>query len=552
MDVLLSVVVPARNSAVWIGELLESVLAQEVPDCEVIVVDNGSSDETVAVAESLDAGRGLVRVVPSDALNAGAARNEGVAAARGRFLVFADADDVVPDGAYRAMLAALRSSGSDMAIGNHLKFSPTRTWSPTARWYGFEEDRWRVAPEDVPELLTGRACWNRMFRRTFWNGAGLQFPEISSVEDIEPMTRSLLAARSIDVLARCVYLYRDRADGGSISRRSDSAATLRYLEQELRCAVLVRGLETWRTQHTDLVLDADGWVHLQRFLMSQPCSDDVEQVATALQELLPMLQTDRLERAAPIRRALWLLVMIGDWTEAARFVRDTSGPSAEDHLRAWTRAVQVVRAQDPAAANKLMSEGLVPAFVNGAEGVGVPEMSRVLPGLRGLSADGDEAGVLGAMTGAIRAGNAEAVVAVSALRAHVPLIVDQAEVSSEGVVLAGPLKPGIEGFRLSIDLGVPGYEALDIVLDPLGSRWKAVIEAGGLSEGRHVPWVRAAGIEGCFPLVTARMPLPPVAPEHPVQPLADRNDGWRFLLDRRVRERRPIRRFLRTLRRGAQ
>ena len=79
--------------------------------------------------------------------------------ATGRYLVFADSDDLVPDGAYRAMLDSLESSGSDMAIGDHLKFSATETWSPTKRWYPFDRALIGVAPDEVPELRTEVLAW---------------------------------------------------------------------------------------------------------------------------------------------------------------------------------------------------------------------------------------------------------------------------------------------------------------------------------------------------------------------------------------------------------
>ncbi|BDZ51547.1 hypothetical protein GCM10025867_37880 [Frondihabitans sucicola] len=214
---LVSVVIPARDVEPWIDELLASVLAQGGDELQVVVVDDHSTDgtgERLAEHARRD-GRILHHV--ADTTGAAAARNTGVGLATGRYLVFADADDLVPRGAYAALVATLESSGSDFAIGDHLKFSPTSTWSPTARWYPFDTHVVGAKPVDLPSLVSGRAAWNRMFRRSFWDDHSLAFPEIARTDDILPMTRAFTLATAIDVVPDCVYLYRDRPGSTSMT-----------------------------------------------------------------------------------------------------------------------------------------------------------------------------------------------------------------------------------------------------------------------------------------------------------------------------------------------
>ena len=98
-DSLVSVIIPCHNAEQWIGETLESVAMQRDVTCEVIVVDDGSTDASVRVAESIG-GRG-VRIVRQEQQGVGAARNAGTAIARGAFLQYLDADDVLSPGAVR-------------------------------------------------------------------------------------------------------------------------------------------------------------------------------------------------------------------------------------------------------------------------------------------------------------------------------------------------------------------------------------------------------------------------------------------------------------------
>lgn len=533
---LLSVVVAARDAGRWIDEALDSVLTQGSSVAEVLVVDNGSTDDTaerVAVAARSDS---RVRLLASTAPTAAAARNEGVAAATGAYLAFADSDDIVPDGAYAAMLASLEASGSDMVIGDHLKFSATRTWSPTQRWYPFDEVVRAAAPEEVPELLSGRACWNRVFRRSAWDRMGLRFPEVQSVEDVQPMTRAFVEARSIDVVPRCVYLYRDRGDTTSLSLRADAAVTVRYLEQELACAGSVSGNPVLRAQHATVVLDADGWAHLHRFLRTGPDTAAMATVARATAALTAALPLDALRDTAPARRALWALVLLDDWAAARSFVLGEASMVATERIGAWIDVVARTARADPEVAEALARDGLVPTLVNTAEEVDAAWLARRLPE---VVLDGPPSGAVlaDAMVAAVRAGDHDGVRVVSALRHVVPLVVDRVEATATGLVVGGPtdlVARGLEATLLLSDAG--GGEVVAAVLAD-GARWRAEVATDGVVPGRHEVSVSFAGIDGRFPVVTARMPLPPVSDAVPMQPLADRKDGWRFLVDRRAPKR---------------
>ncbi len=86
---LVSVVIPAHNAERFLGEAIESVLAQTYSPVETIVVDDGSTDATVTIAERCDG----VKLLRRENRGAAAARNAGVAASRGEILAFLDADD---------------------------------------------------------------------------------------------------------------------------------------------------------------------------------------------------------------------------------------------------------------------------------------------------------------------------------------------------------------------------------------------------------------------------------------------------------------------------
>jgi glycosyltransferase involved in cell wall biosynthesis len=127
---IVSVIVPARNATRYIGEAIRSVLEQEGPMLEVLVVDDGSTDHTAELAEELGA-----RVLRQAPAGIGAARNAGVSATCGAVIGFLDADDRWAPGGLVARLERLRAHDR-----------PDLVWGRVRHF---------ISP-DVPEALAAR------------------------------------------------------------------------------------------------------------------------------------------------------------------------------------------------------------------------------------------------------------------------------------------------------------------------------------------------------------------------------------------------------------
>ncbi|HEX5073255.1 MAG TPA: glycosyltransferase family A protein [Gemmatimonadaceae bacterium] len=107
---LVSVIVPAFNAEQWIAETLTSIRAQSYEPVETIVVDDGSGDATASIATASGA-----IVLRTQGGGPGGARNAGLAQARGEFIQFLDADDLLATGKIARQVAVLRASGADVA-----------------------------------------------------------------------------------------------------------------------------------------------------------------------------------------------------------------------------------------------------------------------------------------------------------------------------------------------------------------------------------------------------------------------------------------------------
>jgi glycosyltransferase involved in cell wall biosynthesis len=118
---LVSIIIPAYNAAPWLAETLESALGQTWATKEVIVVDDGSTDDTAAIARTFEP-RG-VRLVSQSNAGLSAARNAGLRVARGDYVQFLDADDLVsPDKIERQVLLLQGGPAGAVAIGRWARF----------------------------------------------------------------------------------------------------------------------------------------------------------------------------------------------------------------------------------------------------------------------------------------------------------------------------------------------------------------------------------------------------------------------------------------------
>jgi glycosyltransferase involved in cell wall biosynthesis len=173
---LVSVMIGVYNTAPYLGEAIESVLAQDYEPLELIVVDDGSTDGSGDVARSF-AG---VRVIRQDNAGNGAARNRAVAEASGARYAFLDADDRFTPGKLRRQNAALDADpGLDMVFGHVWEFlSPELDEATRAMLRP-------PAPEPMP-----------------WTAPNLMLIRRESFERVGPFTTAVRVGVTVDWFAR--------------------------------------------------------------------------------------------------------------------------------------------------------------------------------------------------------------------------------------------------------------------------------------------------------------------------------------------------------------
>ncbi|MGN7187572.1 glycosyltransferase family 2 protein [Microbacterium enclense] len=216
---LLSVIVPMYNTEIYMNACLSSIVDQGIDDVQIILIDDGSPDNSAALAQRWSRRDPRLILIEQDHQGLSAARNRGIAAAEGVYIAFCDADDIVTRGAYIDLISSLDATGSDFATGDVRRFNSDGMWPH--RGYGsvFAETRTRTHISRFSDLVRDRMVWNKVFRRSFWQAHRFRF-DLKLYEDAPVMMSAHVEARSVDVLSNVVYHWRVR-DEGPVSTTQD-------------------------------------------------------------------------------------------------------------------------------------------------------------------------------------------------------------------------------------------------------------------------------------------------------------------------------------------
>lgn len=214
----LSVIVPVYNVERWLPACLDSLLVKDLPDYEVIAVDDGSTDSSPEILSRYQARwPDLLRIVTTPNGGLGHARNCGIAHARGEYLAFVDSDDSLSPGAVSEMIGALEPE-TDIVVFDYV--SVTDDGRELECVTGCEREGVFSLEEEPDFLLAPHNAWNKIWRRSLFTDSGISFPDRLWFEDLAAVPLLYVHAARIRPVRRCWYRYLQRS--GSIMGNTEN------------------------------------------------------------------------------------------------------------------------------------------------------------------------------------------------------------------------------------------------------------------------------------------------------------------------------------------
>lgn len=230
MRPLVSVVLPVFNNAAYLPELLESLLSQSERSLEVVAVDDGSTDCSLALLR--DAARSDPRliVLTQDNHGVSAARNAALRRVRGRWIAFADSDDWLSHDTLRTWCAYAQSERLDLLVGNGFSFCDRPDEAVGLPRVLLESQPWGEVVDGRAWICSGVAneewphyVWLQLARRELVTGCGARFVEdMTNHSDIVWTLGLALKARRVGFLEQPLYGY--RINPTSLSRNPSAFA----------------------------------------------------------------------------------------------------------------------------------------------------------------------------------------------------------------------------------------------------------------------------------------------------------------------------------------
>lgn len=207
---LISIIIPVFNGSSYIGACLSGIMAQSYKNLDVVVVDDGSTDDTVAIA-----GNYPVRIICQENKGVSSARNLGVSHARGEFIHFMDVDDSINVDFYKNLVEAIVQYDADIACCGTIDQNSRELTNLFRRSKVFNsvEDKLRAT-------YAGRLgyVWRYLFRAEFINLNNIRFHEGRVIEDLIFSIEAIYYSKKLVTVPGSIYTY-IKAD--QIKRGSD-------------------------------------------------------------------------------------------------------------------------------------------------------------------------------------------------------------------------------------------------------------------------------------------------------------------------------------------
>ena len=208
-NIEISVIIPVYNAAEYIGECIESVLAQTIPNIQIVIVDDGSTDGTTEIVKAYEQKYDLIKAVYQNNSGVEKARAEGYLASTGQYIGWVDADDIAKPEMFEKLYRLAIEQNADYVYCNY-DFFPEEV-STKSKW--FKEYKGK---RDGDFIDRNTQCWNTLVKRSLYEKVHIDKLLIEYSEYC--WISAMLEAKKIAYTNESLYRYRvghTSASGGN-------------------------------------------------------------------------------------------------------------------------------------------------------------------------------------------------------------------------------------------------------------------------------------------------------------------------------------------------
>lgn len=233
MNPKVSIIIPFYNAMNYLEDCVRSVAAQTLSDIEIILVDDGSNDSSAKIADDFARADNRIKVIHQSNRGVSAARNAGLDAAKGEYIGFVDADDLVAVTMYEALYRTAVEHKVDIVGSGFVKFGELMEKEKTIASH-FEEEKILLKQDiiDSAVQMHSSGCfgfiWRFLYSAALVKGNHIRFDDrITIGEDTLFCMECFLNAEMAYILSDAFYRYRIHQD--SVMRRKYKPALARSL-----------------------------------------------------------------------------------------------------------------------------------------------------------------------------------------------------------------------------------------------------------------------------------------------------------------------------------
>ncbi|TLG80918.1 bifunctional glycosyltransferase/CDP-glycerol:glycerophosphate glycerophosphotransferase [Vagococcus zengguangii] len=313
-NILLSVIVPGYNTEEYIRECLDSVVAQDMDNIEVLMVDDESPDSTGEIMDEFAEKYDNFHVFHIKNVGLSGVRNLGISKAKGRYLAFLDSDDIVPLGAYKKMVDSGLSNDADIITGAVNRFNSQKNVRSVLHKKGIKNAMVGTSIHEHPELVYDTTSHNSIYKREFILEQGILFPEGVLYEDIPFKMAVFLNANHVNILEDLTYYWRWRE--GETKSITQDRLNLKMIQQRIdainntRKMVVESGNETLLQMFDLKALEFD----LPLFFPPYTFNDQefISEFHKKIYHYLTTSDNQQLSKVSPKKQARYLAILNND------------------------------------------------------------------------------------------------------------------------------------------------------------------------------------------------------------------------------------------------